>query len=76
MKTANFTAELTPDGQITVPPNIVVRVPSGASVQVVLQWGTSDDDATWRAVGRRRFEAAYDAYDSVYESLARDVHAE
>jgi hypothetical protein len=34
-----------------------------------LQWGMSEDEAAWRAAGRRRFEEAYAVDDSVYESV-------
>ena len=72
MKTAGFRSELTPNGQIVVPPEIASQVPPGEQIQIVLQWGTSVDDAAWRAAGRRRFEAAYAADDSVYELLIHD----
>ena len=72
MKTADFRGELTPDGQIVVPPEIASQVPPGEQIQIVLQWGVSADDAAWRAAGRRRFEAAYAADDSVYEVLIHD----
>ena len=72
MKTADFRGELTPNGQIVVPPEIASQVPPGEQIQIVLQWGTSADDAAWRAAGRRRFEAAYAADDSVYEVLIHD----
>jgi hypothetical protein len=72
MKTADFRGELTPNGQIAVPPDIASQVPPGEQIQVVLQWGISDDDTAWRATGRRRFEAAYAADDSVYETLIHD----
>ena len=74
MKTADFSGKLMPNGQIAVPPDIAALVPPGEHVQVVLQWGASDDDAAWRAAGRRRFESAYAADDSVYESLIHDAH--
>ena len=67
MKTADFRGELTPNGQVAVPPEIPSQVPPGEQIQIVLQWGISADDAAWRAVGRRQFEAAYAADDSVYE---------
>jgi hypothetical protein len=70
--TADFRGELAPNGQIAVPPEIAAQVPPGEPIQVVLQWGISDDDAAWRATGRRRFEAAYAADDSVYEPLLHD----
>jgi len=73
MKTADFRGELTPNGQIAVPPEIAAQVPPGEQVQVVLQWGVSEDDAAWRAAGRRRFEAAYAADDSIYELLSDDT---
>jgi hypothetical protein len=57
------------NGQIAVSPDIAALVPSGEQIQVVLQWGVSEDDAAWRAAGRRLFEAAYADDDLVYESL-------
>jgi hypothetical protein len=73
MKTAGFKGQLTPNGQIAVPPDVAAQVPPGEQIQVVLQWGISDDDAAWRAAGRRRFEAAYVPDDSIYESLIHDT---
>jgi hypothetical protein len=73
MKTADFRGEVTPNGQIAVPPEIASQVPLGEQIQVVLNWGISVDDAAWRAVGRRQFEAAYAADDSVYELLIHDT---
>ena len=73
MKTAGFRSELTPNGQIAVPPEIAAQVPSGEQIQVLLSWGISDEDAVWREAGRRRFEGAYAADDSVYESLIDDT---
>jgi hypothetical protein len=72
MKTADFKGKLTPNGQIAVPPDVAALVPPGEQIQVVLRWGISEDDAAWRAAGRRHFEAAYVADDSVYESLIHD----
>ena len=72
MKTAHFTGELMPNGQIAVPPEIASQVPPGEQIQVVLQWGISEDDTAWRAAGRRQFESAYAADDSVYELLIHD----
>ncbi len=75
MKTADFTGELSLNGQIAVPPEIASQVPPGEPIQIVLQWGVSDDDVAWRAAGRRQFEAAYSADDSVYEQLIHDASA-
>ena len=75
MKTADFTGELTPDGQIAVPPEIVSQVPPGEKIQVVLRCNISMDDVAWRALGRQQFENAYDADDSVYELLIHDIPA-
>lgn len=72
MKTADFRGELTPNGQISVPPEIVSQVPPGEQIQVVLQWGASDDEIAWRRAGRRQFESAYAADDSIYELLIHD----
>ena len=72
MKTADFRGQLMANGQIAVPPDVAAQVPPGEQIQVVLQWGIADDDAAWRAVGRRRFDAAYAVDDSIYESLIHD----
>jgi hypothetical protein len=72
MKTADFRGALTPNGQIDVPPEIASQVPPGEQIQIVLQWGSSEDDKAWRATGRRQFEAAYSADDAVYELLIHD----
>ena len=72
MKTVDFNGELTANGQITVPPEIAAQVPRGETIQVVLLWGVSDDDA-WRTAGRQPFEAGYADDDSVYEALIDDT---
>jgi len=72
MKTADFRAQITPNGHIAVPPEIASQVPPGEKIDVVLQWGLSEEETAWRAAGRRRFEAAYSADDSVYEQLIHD----
>jgi len=76
MKTVDFRGELTADGRIAVPPDIAAQVPPGEAVQVVLQWGLSEEDEAWRSAGLRRFEAAYAPEDSVYESLINDSPAQ
>ena len=74
MKTADFRGEVMPNGQIAVPPEIASQVPPGEQIQVVLQWGIPEEEHTaWRAAGRRQFEAAYAADDSVYELLIHDA---
>jgi len=72
MKTADFKGDITPNGQIAVPPEIASKVPRGEQVQVVLQWGASEDDSAWRMAGRRQFESAYAADDSIYELLIHE----
>jgi hypothetical protein len=56
MKTADFTSELTPNGQITVSPEIAAQAAPGGQMQVVLQWGVAEtmphggpwDDDSWK----------------------------
>ncbi|MGO4884296.1 MAG: hypothetical protein ACLP59_26265 [Bryobacteraceae bacterium] len=72
MNTADFKAELTPSGQIAVPPEIASQVPHGEQIQVVLRWGDAEDDSAWRMAGRRQFELAYVSDDSIYELLMHD----
>ena len=69
MKTADFTGAITSNGQIAVPPEIASQLPAGEPIQITIQWGASEDEAAWRSAGRRQFEEAYSADDSVYEQL-------
>jgi len=73
MKTIEFTVSSIPDGQITIPAEIVQQVPSGEQLHVVLAWGACDSDDDWRAGGLRRFEAAFAPEDDVYEQLIHDA---
>lgn len=75
MKTADFQGEMTPNGQISVPPEIASQVPPGEKISVVLAWGVAEEDSAWRDAGRRRFESAYAPGDSVYEQLIHDTSA-
>ena len=73
MKRADFRGELTSNGQISVPPEIASQVPPGEQIQVVLQWGMSEDETAWHAAGRPQFEAAFSVDDSIYEQLIDDT---
>jgi hypothetical protein len=73
MKIVDFKAELTSRGEIAVPPEIAAQVPPGEQIQIRLQWGLGDDESAWRAAGRRQFEEAYCADDSIYEQLIHDA---
>jgi hypothetical protein len=42
MGTADFRGEITPNGQMAVPPEIASQIPSGEKVAVVLAWGVSE----------------------------------
>jgi len=72
MKVVDFRAEIAPNGQILVPPEIASQLPPGEKVAVVLAWGESEEENAWREAGRRRFDSAYAPEDSVYEHLIHD----
>ncbi len=75
MKTVDFRGEITPNGQIAVPPEIASQVPPGEKVAVALAWGVAEGENGWREAGRRQFESAYAPNDSVYEQLIHDPPA-
>ena len=76
MKTVEFQGTVSSNGQIAIPTEIAVQVPAGQSLHTVLHWDvTGDEDASWRVQGRRQFEAAYAAEDSIYERLIDDAPA-
>ena len=78
MAALDFKAELTPDGRITVPPELASQVPPGETIQVVLHWGDYDDgwspedDKDWKAAVAKTFAKAYHPDDSVYDALAEN----
>jgi hypothetical protein len=72
MKIADFRGEITPNGQISVPPEIASQVPPGENVTVMLTSGISEEENAWREAGRRRLESAYAPDDSVCEQLIHD----
>ncbi len=69
MKTVEFQGTVAPSGQISIPVEIARQVPLGEPLHVVLQWEHTAEDVSWRAQGRRQFEAAYASEDSIYERL-------
>jgi hypothetical protein len=73
VKTADFQGEITPNGQIAVPPEIARQVPVGEKIAVVLSWGQLEEDNAWREAARRKFESAYAPEDSVYQQLMHDT---
>ena len=75
METADFRGEITPNGQIAVPPEIASKIPTGQKVAVVLAWGVSEEESGWREAGRRQFESDYAPEDSVYEQLIHEPSA-
>jgi hypothetical protein len=75
MKTADFRGEITPNGEIAVPAEIASQIPPGEKVAVVLAWGLSEEENSWREAGRRRFQSADAPEDSVYEQLIHEPSA-
>jgi len=45
MKIADFRGEITPNGQISVPPEVASQVPAGKKVAVVIAWGASEEES-------------------------------
>lgn len=63
-----FESAVDGSGRIQIPPDVSALVPPGRTMTVALRWG-ADEDAEWRAAGRRAFESAYAPEDAVYEQL-------
>jgi hypothetical protein len=70
MRTADFEAQLTPDGQIALPAEIASQLRRGERVLVSLRWDSTDDG--WDGTGRKSFAAARDSDEAVYDLLADD----
>lgn len=69
MKAVEFETTVNRNGQITLPQDVMGDIPPGGPVRVVLMWDASSSDSAWREAGRRKFEEAYCAEDSVYDEL-------
>jgi hypothetical protein len=67
MKTVDFR------GKIDGPAEVAAQTPEGEEIQVLLLWGSADDEGEWRALGRKRFDAAYSPEDAVYEELMHNL---
>ncbi len=70
--TFEFTAALSPNGQIAVPSDVAGQIPAGKELHVLLTWeALADTSSSYRALGRKLEEANYaSSEDSVYDSLA------
>lgn len=75
MKAVEFESTVSPEGQITLPADVVGEIPAGEQLRVVVMWQPSEPDAAWRSAGRQRFEDAYCPEDAVYEQLIDDTPA-
>jgi hypothetical protein len=74
MKAIEFDSTVTANGQIAVPAEIAGQIPPGEPLHVVLQWdGIAEEDGSWRAQGRQRFEAAYAPEDDIYDQLMNET---
>lgn len=69
MKTIAFESTVTPRGQIALPADVVEEIPAGEQLRVVVMWEPSEPNATWRSVGRQRFEGAYCPEDAVLRTV-------
>jgi hypothetical protein len=67
--TFEFKAAVSAGGQIGLPPEIAGQIPAGTELQIVLRWDSTVDTDSYRALGRKLREAAYQE-DSVYDSFA------
>ena len=76
MKTVEFESTMMHGGQITLPPEIAGDISVGEHLRVLVMWDPSSLDSAWRSAGRRKFEEAYCAEDSIYEQLLNDLEPE
>ncbi len=67
MEIVEFEGTVRLNGQIEIPADVAGLLTPGESLRVVLK--RADEDAAWRAQGRKQFEAAYAPEDSIYEQL-------
>ena len=73
MRAVEFESTVSAGGHIVLPPEVAGEIAAGEPIRIVMMWQTDEADDVWRAMGRKRFEAAYDPADSVYEELIGDV---
>ncbi len=69
MRAVEFEGTVSAGGQIVLPPEVAGEITAGEPIRIVLMWQADEADETWRMMGRKRFEAAYDPEDSIYEQL-------
>lgn len=72
MRAVEFECTVSATGGIALPAEVASEIPAGENLRVVVMWeppAESSLDEVWRNAGRRRFEAAWCAEDSIYDEL-------
>jgi hypothetical protein len=70
MSTIEFKTELSGKPTLTLPPDVVARLPKSGTATVVLLVGDDADDEAWRRAAYEHFMKDDDAEDSVYDSYS------
>jgi hypothetical protein len=72
MKAYEFPAEVTVDGTVILPREILTRLPSPQKVRVIVlvdETAEVQEQSEWARLATERFAAGYSASDAVYDTL-------
>jgi hypothetical protein len=70
MKAVAFQSELRIDGTLSVPANIVEKIPRGQPVQVVVLVAEGAEDQAWEQLAALEFGMGYADSDAIYDQLS------
>ena len=70
MKAVEFQSELRPDHTLSVPPDVVERIPRGKPVRVLVLVPEAAEDEAWEQLAAAEFGLGYADGDAIYDRLS------
>jgi hypothetical protein len=69
MKAFEFSAQVTSQETLQIPPEVASQLREGQPVRVLLLVGEAEEDADWARLTAEQFLRGYDDGDAIYDNL-------
>jgi hypothetical protein len=70
MKAIEFQSELRPDHTLSVPPDVLQRIPHGQTLRVLVLVAEDAEDQAWEQLAAAEFGMGYADGDAIYDQLS------
>ena len=67
MKAYEYLAEILPDGHLSIPENLIVKLTGESKIRVMLL--LEDENTQWNSFAMSQFIKGYSEKDAIYDSL-------